>query len=434
MSTTVREHLQHDVLAWWERHGVDDDRGGVRTCLAGDGRVLTEDRYTWSQGRWAWLAALVADEIDAGRLTGDAERWRERSRATADVLVSRALLATGTTAFQLTVDAVPVPQAGGRIDSSVFADLFAVLGLAGAVRAGATQHLAVAERVLLEAEAAIGARTAPTEPYPVPTGYRDLAGPMTLLHTAAELRRAGGGDAVRGVLLRAAADLVGPHGLLGVGRWWEMRPDDRGDDDDGGDTDTLIARHVTPGHLLECLWMLEHAAREEPAIAAEASLLEHLALRALETGWDAENGGLLRYTDRDGGPPRGRSLGEDRYERLVTDTWDTKLWWVHAEAMYTTALLARRCDSPVLADWYDRVADWSLRTFPAPDGQEWTQIRDRSGDPLDAVVALPVKDPLHVARSLILLGHVRPDAVMPTAPPGVTPDATPTPSHREVSA
>lgn len=84
-------------------------------------------------------------------------------------------------------------------------------------------------------------------------------------------------------------------------------------------------------------------------------------------------------------------------------TWDTKLWWVHAEAMYSTALLAVRTGSQELARWADRMREYTLGTFPDPDGNEWLQIRSRDGSPLDEVVALPVKDPMHIARSLLLL-------------------------------
>ena len=34
---------------------------------------------------------------------------------------------------------------------------------------------------------------------------------------------------------------------------------------------------------------------------------------------------------------------------------------------------------------------------------EWIQIRDRRGAPVDKVVALPVKDPYHVLRNLLLI-------------------------------
>jgi N-acylglucosamine 2-epimerase len=49
------------------------------------------------------------------------------------------------------------------------------------------------------------------------------------------------------------------------------------------------------------------------------------------------------------------------------------------------------------------VWDYSFRVFPQPDPAvgEWIQIRDRRGQPLERVVALPVKDPYHIARNLI---------------------------------
>jgi N-acylglucosamine 2-epimerase len=130
--------------------------------------------------------------------------------------------------------------------------------------------------------------------------------------------------------------------------------------------------------------------------------LARIAHHALELGWDSSHGGLLRYVDRDGGAPTGgRSV--DPYEQLVVDTWDTKLWWPHAEALYATALLADAGADPHLAEWHARLRDYTLRTFPEGPGREWTQIRNRVGEPLEKTVALPVKDPFHIARALLML-------------------------------
>lgn len=232
---------------------------------------------------------------------------------------------------------------------------------------------------------------------------------MTLVHVAAELHRASASGIASEVMTGARAVLLeGPHALLGTETWWEFRPDAE------ADHDTLLARHVTPGHLLELLWMLVHVGDLHPPLAVPESTLTALALRALETGWDQAEGGLLRYVDRDtGAAPAGRLLGTP-YETLVQRTWDTKLWWVHAESMYATALLARRTGSVELARWADRVREYTLGTFPDPDGQEWIQIRSRDGSPLDQVVALPVKDPMHITRSLLLVNALEADDGPPT--------------------
>ncbi|MDN5655012.1 MAG: AGE family epimerase/isomerase [Kocuria sp.] len=415
--SALRAHLERDVLGWWSSEGADDRLGGVRTCFTNRGVPTSSEKYTWSQGRWAWTCALVADEIDAGRLRGDSRLWRERSARTADFLLSRAFLPDGRTSFRLGESGEMLADEHGEYATSVFADLFAVLGLAGASRTaeeGTGAWLDQAHRTLLGAESSLRDRTAKSAPYPVPSGFRDLAGPMTLVHVAGELHRDSGSDVSLRVATDARSALIGgADAFLGEGAWWEFRPDDP------ADQDTLLARHVTPGHLLEVLWMLVHVGDRLPQLEAPDGMLTALALRALETGWDTQEGGLLRYVDRDtGGEPVGRLLGTP-YEELAQRTWDTKLWWVHAEAMYTTALLARRTGSRVLADWAATVRDYTLATFPDPDGREWIQIRSRDGSPLDEVVALPVKDPMHVARSLLLLNtleHADPPPTEETSP------------------
>ncbi len=41
--------------------------------------------------------------------------------------------------------------------------------------------------------------------------------------------------------------------------------------------------------------------------------------------------------------------------------------------------------------------------FPAETGNEWIQIRNRSGQPVEGVVALPVKDPFHILRTVMYM-------------------------------
>ena len=84
-------------------------------------------------------------------------------------------------------------------------------------------------------------------------------------------------------------------------------------------------------------------------------------------------------------------------------SWDTKLWWVHSEAIYATALSYTLSGADEMRTWFERVWEYAFRVFPHPDPDvgEWIQIRDRRGEPLEKVVALPVKDPYHIARNLI---------------------------------
>jgi N-acylglucosamine 2-epimerase len=405
-----RSHLENDVMAWWLANGPDTEYGGVRTCFANSGDTLVStDKYTWSQGRWVWLTSRLSRAARRGLLGMDPDALLRHAAGTAEFIAAHALLGNGTTAYVMAADGAVKPYgADGDPHASVFADLFAALGFAALggelAVTGATQGRPwgrLAEQLLVSAWDRVLAGTAKNEPYPVDPRFRCFAEPMMVMHVGAELYAATGSGKAAEIATAAAADARSALFVAGTDVH-DMAPRHAEMDD------TLLARHRTPGHLLEFLWFLQHAATEVPGVAkvADPAWMVGAALGALDLGWDTAEGGLLRYADTDGGAPRGRLL-DDRYESLVTRTWDTKLWWPHAEALYATALLARLHGSAELATWRDQIHEYTFTTFPEGPGREWTQIRARDGRPLDEVVALPVKDPFHIARALLLLVELR---------------------------
>ena len=50
--------------------------------------------------------------------------------------------------------------------------------------------------------------------------------------------------------------------------------------------------------------------------------------------------------------------------------------------------------------------NYAFGHFPVAEHGEWTQKLDRRGRKLTEVVALPVKDPFHLPRALILCADV----------------------------
>ena len=378
MQETYRRHLVDDVLAWWVANGPDEEHGGVLTCWDNAGtQLVSTDKYTWSQGRWAWLTARVA--LDAELLGVDAAWYAEQALRTARFVRDHALLPDGTTAF---VTDRTGAEAGPH--TSVFADLFAALGFAGVARLQPDEDWgARAEDVLLRSAAAIDAGRFRSDPYPVPAGHRAFGLPMILVGVGEQVHRATGSAASAAVVRDAARQIEERH----------LDGDDIAEMP--SPTDGLLARHRTPGHVLEAAWFLHHA-RDLLAGSplADPTHLRRIAVHALDLGWDDVHGGLFRYVDRDGGAPGGART-DDPYEALVVDTWDTKLWWPQAEALYATALLA--------PDRHIRLREYVFATFPEGPGREWTQIRTRRGAPLEKTVALPVKDPFHIARALLML-------------------------------
>ncbi|MGM7670833.1 AGE family epimerase/isomerase [Microbacterium sp. A93] len=424
MSHNARQHLEQVIFPFWMQNGIDAEQGGFHTCFDNRGRTrVSEDKYTWSQGRFVWLLARAAALVEADLLDVpgvSADSLVDLSRSGAEFLSRNALRDDGTCAFALSRDgwnAVP-----GQPDRSVYADLFAAMGFAElASRTGEESWLRQARTIIDRAAADINAGSAPTPPYAVPVGRRAFGPHLILLNALVVLtgaERAVSGSATREELLRSEVDAVMSFRSTGAG-FFEMPLIVAGDASD------LVSRHRVPGHALEAMWIALEAmellgteastAHRENALAAIAPLCD--------LGWDTEFGGLFRYTDRDGGRPQGPG-GSAPYEDLVRTTWDAKLWWVHSEASAVTAIAARRYGRTECAEWASRIWEYSLDTFPGgAEGAEWVQIRNRDGTPRDEVVALPVKDPFHIARNLMQLVEL--DAAEPASAPASVPEAMP---------
>ncbi|WP_309119958.1 AGE family epimerase/isomerase [Paenibacillus sp.] len=410
--TFYKRHLESQILPFWNQ-AIDSEFGGVFTCFTNSGeRRISTDKFTWSQGRFLWLWSRLASCCSRGLVGGDAEGYRAIAAKTFRFIDRHAFLPDGSCSFLLTregkhKEAIP----GLGYDVSFYADCFVILGYTEYARV--TRDTGVLEKAFSlyrHVEGRLQSGSVRSEPYPIPPGYGAHGFSMIMLNVSHELADALEelGDArhttVRGRSLQFMVDIMerfcGANDLV-----MELIPSG---DKVSSASDSLLARHVNPGHTLECMWFVLTAARklQREDIVARAMVV---TAKAMEIGWDREYGGLFRYVDREGGAPKGRLTdGDRRFERLVADTWDMKLWWPHSEALYTTLLCHLVTGASVFYDLYSRLKEYTFRTFPHPNPSigEWVQIRDRKGNPVDAVVALPVKDPYHIMRNLLLLIEV----------------------------
>lgn len=410
-------HLWEDVLQWWLTNAVDDEHGGVFTFWNTDGTVLhSTDKYSWSQGRWIWTMAACAQLLEISPHPQlDHSHLQNLAHTSAEFLWSHGMLGEGRVANVLTRQGSPtVGFTGPAIYASVFADLFAALGFAALGHSKNQRDRKVwadrAEDLLIRASERIEAGQALTAPYPVPAGYEAFAPHMILVNTATEVHRATGSERSRQILQRSVQAILGR--FIDDADICELTgPSEQAQT-------SMYARHRNPGHALETLWFLRDAADAVPEVAAlmEESLdrpldgwLVDAALLAIERGWDSEYGGILRFVDARGGMPTG-AHEPSTYWETIGSTWDYKLWWPHTEALYTLSLLHERTDDPRISSWFRRVHDYTFSHFPADPGNEWKQILSRQGEQLetDAGSALPVKDPFHLMRSLVLLASMPP--------------------------
>lgn len=398
-----RTHLANNIVSWWLEHGPDAQSGGVFTCWNNTGtQLVSTDKYMWSQGRWTWLMAHLAMRAGRYDLGAPPHVFKELAVDAGSFIRDFGIQEDGSTAYVVDRGGRVITPKPGSDDldrhrpADCFADMFAALGFAGLGQlTGRDQWIDLAEDRLTSVTRRIQLGEFRTEPYPIPDGYSSLAVPMITLGVAEQVHRATGSDTSR-QLVASSLEKLSTIFQDGVDVRETVPIKSEG-------YETLLTRHRNPGHVLELVWFLHHA-RDlvSPDAAVESDRLRDVSLHFCRIGWDPEYGGLYRFTDKSGGAPSGGASGS-MYESEVRQRWDAKLWWPHVEALYATALLSQGFARDELAEWHERVRDYTFATFPDGEGREWVQSRNRDGSLMGERIGLPVKDPFHVSRALMLL-------------------------------
>lgn len=399
-----KRHLLDNLLPFWSK-AVDKTYGGMYTCFTNSGDALiSTDKYTWSQGRFIWIWSRIARLIELGILPGEAAAYKKEAEQAVDFLRRHVYLDNGNCAFLLTEDGRKKESIPGEgYDTSFYADCFVVLGFSEFARI--TDRIDIAEEALAlydRIRIRLSSGLIRSEPYPIPEGLKSHSVTMILLNISEQLA-----GTLKHLRHSASERLENDCLVFAEQIMTEFRmPDQRIAEllpGEGKVPSTVLCRHVNPGHTLECMWFVIQAATRLKREELAAQTLPVIQ-KAFELGWDKEKGGLLRFVDQEGGRPTGQQTS-DPYETLILDTWDSKLWWPHSEALYSSLLAYKLSEDTSFKELYLRTHDYVFRTFPQPDQQigEWIQIRDRDGNPMEKVVALPVKDPFHIIRNVLLI-------------------------------
>ena len=370
----LRQYLLDDIMPFWERHGFTSARPGIDTCLADDGTLLSEDRYLWSQLRAIWTYSALHNRIEPR------PEWLAHARDIFAFVATHGRDADGHWCFAVTP--------AGRIvtgATSIYADGFAILGLAEYYRASGDPHalalaLATFEQVLPRLDRWGELATAP---YAIPPGMKAHGVSMIFSHVF---------DALAAVTPDPRVARAAAHHCHEVMDHY-LRPDTGLVHEyvnlDNTLADTPAGRTVVPGHAIESMWMQIHQLRQRDDAARIARAVTAIR-RHFEFGWDAEYGGLLLGRDARGQEP------------VYWKFHDSKVWWPATEALYALLLAHTLCGEPWYLAQYRRIHDYAFTHYPCAAHGEWRQRLDRQGRPISDVVALPVKDPFHLPRALIL--------------------------------
>ncbi len=402
--------LKSGILSFWMPRCEDKEHGGFLNCFDNKGeRLVSHDKYTWSQGRFVWMFAKLS--MTDGVMFTKAERaeFLRLAKQGADFLMRHCLMGEGDyrCVFLMNRDGSPKKVDGyEELDMSIYADCFAVIGLARyALASGDADAYAFAKKLHASCVDRIEKNSFNTLPYPLSKKFRAHGIPMIMSNTTKELCLAADAlDAPYGEHLRTLVhgyteDILN-HFVDENNVMHEVILSA-----DNSFFPQILGQHMNPGHTIEDMWFAYEAAE----LCGETKWNEKIAAvtkKAFENGWDETYGGILHFSGVTGGEPVGDTTGVEN-EKMTDQLsdWGSKLWWVHSEALYTSLLCYFNTSDEDFLSWFEKVFAYTFETFPGknPEIREWIQIRTREGNPQDKVVALPVKDPFHITRNLVLI-------------------------------
>ncbi len=405
-----QKELTENLLYFWMPKCLDQENGGYLNCFTNDGsRLVSTDKYTWSQGRFLWmfsrLSMMKSDMFD-GEQRAQFLAYAKNGR---DFLTKHVLLAPDDYRCVFLMDAAGTPKTVGDhegYDLSISADCFVVMGFAAYARAA---NDADAWEFAKKLGDSVWVRYQSGDyrslPYPVTPRYAPHAKPMILTNVCCEMYYAAEKfDPEYAAVLKER--IAQCHREVFTIFQDEAHLVHEFCFADGSFAQNLFGQHINPGHTLEDMWFQMDAA---DILGQETyrGQIAQIVKSTMQAGWDEQYGGLYHFIACDG-PDTKFTVGEACDEpqmQLVLDDWASKLWWVHSEAMYTTLLMYCRTGDADFLQMFEKVFDYTYKTFPNPDRdiREWIQIRTREGKPQEKVVALPVKDPYHIIRNVLFI-------------------------------
>lgn len=368
-----RKQLLRSVIPFWLQHAIDPTDGAINTCLSIDGIVASRDRFIWSQARALWTFSAVYHRVEN----------RPVFLKVADGLFSY-LLAVGKDNDEEWV--YRVDQYGEPIEGAIswFTAGFAIYGLVEYFRASGNK-----EAVKLAHESYLKIRDRIRSPegykllYPLPNSEL-LAHSLFMMFGLAFLEL---GDALEDKEIIQDAtycgDLIYSKFLdQETGLIFEYRALNEHQASDP------LTKVIIPGHAIESLWFLGHLFKKIDRLDLIPEIVQSVK-RHLDFGWDEEYGGIFLALTSD----------KTRPDWLH---WDSKPWWIAVEALYALVFCSRESSDQWVTDWFVKVQRYAYEKYPHGSSGEWNQKLDRLGKPTKANIGLPVIDPFHLPRSLIL--------------------------------
>jgi len=367
-----RSELLDRTVPFWLKHAIDWQHGGILTCISDEGQIISQDKYMWSQLRAIWTFSALYNKIEPK------PEWLDVARHIFNFAKQYGRDEKGQWVFCVDKEGNILQGA-----TSIYADGFAIYGLTELAKATGDQETI---DLALETYENVQSRLAhpgsyKTEPYPLPEGVKAHGISMIFAQVFDELGHFLDNQEIINTSLHHATEVMDVYLRPKQKLLYEfVRLDNSLLHSDRG-------RAVVPGHTIESMWFMIHIFQQLDEQTRIRQAVEAIKWH-IEFGWDEEYGGILLSRGAEGGEPWWNFA-------------DSKIWWPHTEALYALLLAYEISREQWCLDWFERVHNYAFSHYPLAQYGEWTQKLDRYGNKFTETVALPVKDPFHLPRSLM---------------------------------
>lgn len=368
-----KRDLLDNILPFWLKDAIDNENGGIYTCLDKEGKVYGTDKSVWFQGRALWSFSKAYNVIEKK------EEYLKAAKTIYEFLL-KCVDGDGRMYFKVTKEGKELQKR-----RYYFSETFAVIGCAEYYKATGDKAALDAAEKFFEVcmECYKGKRALDPKINPENRKVKALSPVMIMLATVQVLRSVEGMWDKYNPYAQEFLNEILNGGYITDRALLEIV------NADGSFLDLPDGRVVNPGHSLEAAWfiMTEGLLTDnKEAIDAARKIIDI----TLPLGIDKKHGGIIAFTDINGKPP-------------VNLEWDMKLWWPQCEAMIALRLAYLVFGDKKYKKVYDNLKKYSEKYFVDKKDGEWYGYLHYDNTPSTTLKGNIFKGPFHIPRFYMIM-------------------------------
>jgi len=365
----LEKDLSCSVLPFWMNNALDQENGGIYTCLDRTGKIMDTTKSVWFQGRWGYIAACAYEKY------GDA-KYLAASKSAIDFIEAHCIDKDGHMFFTVTKEGKPVQKR-----RYLFSECFASIAMAEYAKASG--DLSYVKKAVDVFNSII--RMSETEGFLEPKFYTPGRGhslTMMLINVANVLMQVCDEPSLGERITKQIKEL----------KKYFMHPEFKtileSVGPDGEFIDTCAGRTINPGHCMETGWFILEIAKKRNWDKELVEMGTTIIDWAWKWGWDEEFGGMINFRDCKDFPPQDYSQ-------------DMKFWWPQCETIIASlyAYLATRDDKYL--EMHKKAFDYAFSVFPDEEFGEWYGYLHRDGTVAQPAKGNIFKGPFHIPRMMM---------------------------------